>query len=480
MQIFKNEKMGTLDWSIPIAGDVFMSGLKVNNSLSGSKVGFVPHNGNVVNWYGCGPTVYDAAHMGHARNYVSFDILRRVMEDYFGYEVNMCMNITDIDDKIIQKANETGVDFKSITRYWENAFFHDMKRLNCRLPDVITRVSEFLPEIVKFIESILENGFGYVSDGSVYFDTRKFQDDPRHRYGRMEPWSICEESRVLEGEGALSGGAEGSAAIAGKKTRLDFALWKKSKENEPSWDSPWGQGRPGWHIECSAMASEVFGFPLDIHSGGIDLRFPHHDNELAQSEAKFNRPNWVNYFLHSGHLHIKGLKMSKSLKNFITIDHILTMYSSRVVRILSLIHRWDQPMNYDPDQSMTEPLQIDKLFTHFFETMSQVLRKELAIDSDYTKSDSFGISGGLAGLDQKWDVQDRALYDLWSAIQKVVHDAFCDNFNTPLVMTKLQELVSAVNVYMNKKDCYNFRGPLLLKVAKYIHRILEVRKSFGC
>lgn len=461
-------------WIAPSPARPFITGLKVNNSVSGEKCAFIPNEDNIVNWYGCGPTVYDAAHMGHARNYITFDIIRRVMTDYFGYKVNMCMNITDVDDKIIARSNELNMPFDKLARYWENDFFTNMKDLNCQLPDVITRVSEFVPKIITFIESIISNGFAYHSNGSVYFDTQAFRNDPRHTYGRMEPWSVNDEARVLEGEGAL-----GATTASEKKCPLDFALWKKSKPGEPSWDAPaWGPGRPGWHIECSVMASDVLGFPLDIHSGGIDLRFPHHDNELAQSEAKYNRPQWVNYFLHSGHLHIKGLKMSKSLKNFITIKHILGQYNPRVVRLLVLLHKWDQPMNYDPEgTSMKEPMELDRILTHFFGNLRQILRKAVAPNTTWqTVQDveTFGCSSGLVA-EQLWSAAETALFESFNTTQIEIHAALCDNFNTPLVLTQIhQHLVGSVNRYLNSCQPENYRGPLLGKIANYTHRILEV------
>lgn len=260
------------------------------------------------------------------------------MTDYFKYDVRLCMNITDIDDKIINRCNENKVDFTQHARKFENEFFADCEALNIRLPTVITRVSEFVPEIVVFIQKIIDNGFAYASNGSVYFSTKQFEADPNHEYAKLEPQNKKNWDLIMEGEGAL--GAEDAAKD--KKDQTDFALWKKSKEGEPFWDSPWGKGRPGWHIECSAMAGEIFkSYPIDIHSGGIDLKFPHHDNEIAQSEAYYCCDNWINHFWHTGHLHIDGLKMSKSLKNFTTIKEMLKIYTAKQVRFLFLIHKWN-------------------------------------------------------------------------------------------------------------------------------------------
>lgn len=245
-----------------------------------------------------------------------------------------------------------------------------MKALNIELPDVITRVSEFVPEIVTFIQKIIANGYAYEADGSVYFDVKKFNTTDGHSYAKLEPTSVNNEELLKEGEGVLTNVSE-----VGKKADCDFALWKKSKEGEPFWDSPWGLGRPGWHIECSTMAAEFFKEPvIDIHSGGVDLRFPHHDNEVAQSEAYYDSNEWIKYFLHTGHLHIEGKKMSKSLKNFITIKHILTEYSYRQVRFLFLLHNWESLMNYSTNKSMPEAVAKERRFDEFFKNVKALVR----------------------------------------------------------------------------------------------------------
>lgn len=203
-------------------------------------------NQQKITWYTCGPTVYNHSHLGHARNYIMTDILKRIMRDYMGYDINFAMNITDVDDKIINKSNAEKVEFTEIARKFEDSFFEDMKSLNVELPDGIVRVSEFIPEIIAYIEQIINNGFAYAANGSVYFDVTEFQKD--HKYPQLEPTNAKNMQLLQEGEGVLS-----SVDNTDKKTQFDFALWKKSKEGEPSWDSPWGPGRPGWHIECSAM-----------------------------------------------------------------------------------------------------------------------------------------------------------------------------------------------------------------------------------
>jgi len=237
--------------------------------------------------------------------------------------------------------------FTDVTKYWEDDFMEDMDALNVMRPDVITRVTTYVPKIAVFVEQIIKKGFAYESDGSVYFDIAAFEK-AGNPYARLRPESRNDKALQEEGEGSLS------KNVGGKRGAGDFALWKKSKAGEPVWPSPWGEGRPGWHIECSVMASDVLGSQMDIHSGGIDLAFPHHDNELAQSEAYFcehGKPhNWVNYFLHMGHLSIAGSKMSKSLKNFQTIkDALKKDYTPRGVRVVFLLGRWNDGVEISPD-----------------------------------------------------------------------------------------------------------------------------------
>lgn len=238
--------------------------------------------------------------------------------------------------------------FTDLTRTMEDLFFADMKALNVLPPDVITRVTEFVPHIAKFVERIVDKGFAYEAEGSVYFDIAAFEK-AGNSYARLRPESRNDKSLQEEGEGSLS------KNMGGKRGAGDFALWKKSKAGEPYWPSKWGNGRPGWHIECSVMASEVLGSSMDIHSGGVDLAFPHHDNELAQSEAYFceaakGEHTWVRYFLHMGHLSIAGSKMSKSLKNFQTIeDALATTYTSRSMRIVFLLGKWHDGVEISPE-----------------------------------------------------------------------------------------------------------------------------------
>ncbi|PJF17306.1 putative cysteinyl-tRNA synthetase [Paramicrosporidium saccamoebae] len=533
--------------------------LVVYNSLTRTKVPFRPAEGNSVRWYNCGPTVYDASHIGHARNYVTFDIIRRILEDYFNYDVTLVMNITDIDDKIILRArqahlvaehrkenpvvtekllgelkealggflqsklgisedgwvvleqqlgvpsesseesdakkrmhfktaqkgrlalNDTKVGdessnlldsfqdimavvldgkfgasvtdqkiFRDLAAYWEDEYLKDMAALNVRPASLMTRVTEFVPQVIDCIQEIIKNGYAYEAQGSVYFDVGGFGGGEKgHLYAKLCPWSAGNCKFFEEGEGALG------MKLAGKKDPRDFALWKASKEGEPVWDSPWGSGRPGWHIECSAMAAAVVPGVLDIHSGGIDLAFPHHDNELAQAEAYYECSQWVNYFMHAGHVHIEGHKMSKSLKNFITIRESLERYTSSQLRIMFLQHQWHAPVFYR-ESSMTTAIAVESLFFNFFNNIAAHLRAAQS-------APPCSVERG-----------ERDLIDLLTEVRNKVHIALCDNFDTPAVLGQLQELVNRTNIYIQSQPTPN--AYVLRMVGKFVKKML---KTFG-
>lgn len=541
-------------WKAPENDDA--SRLRLFNSLTREKEIFVPQNGKRVLWYSCGPTVYDASHMGHARSYISFDILRRVLTDYFGYDVFYVMNITDVDDKIIKRARqnylfenysseerslecllndvkaatnayklkidreedpdvksmlnrqlekslaaisaaeeateaideirrrmsllETAKDpvsdwldsklgstvsdhsiFSKLARHWEEEFYRDMSALNVLPPDVVTRVSEYVPEIVDYVEKIIDEGFGYQSKGSVYFDTARFDGDPGHFYAKLVPEAFGDQKALREGEGALSVAEEDV-----KRNANDFALWKASKPGEPAWDSPWGPGRPGWHIECSVMASCLLGSSLDIHTGGYDLKFPHHDNELAQAEAYFGNDHWVRYFLHSGHLTISGCKMSKSLKNFVSIRDALKNHSARRLRLAFLLHSWKDTLDYS-ENTMASAAQWEKMFGEFFLNVKDTIRSAPAADT--------------IGAFTKWGPDEVGLNCSFQDARAAVHTALCDNIDTRSALEGLRAAVTSCNIYMKKKkaskDAPNAR--LLKNVAIYITDILGVFGAVG-
>lgn len=311
--------------------------------------------------------------------------------------------------------------FTKLSSKFEDRFMEDVRALNVLDPDEVTRVTEFIPEIVSFVEQIIKHNFAYAtSDGSVYFDITKFEEAGNH-YARLEPWNRNDTKLQAEGEGALT------KKTSEKRSPADFALWKASKPGEPSWPSPWGLGRPGWHIECSAMASSRLGKQMDIHSGGIDLAFPHHDNELAQSEAYWNEKcthdQWVNYFLHMGHLSIQGSKMSKSLKNFTTIREALEKgdWTPRSLRIIFLLGNWDDGIEITPDLIKAGNSWEEKLNNFFLKMKNQPAQASASPSAD----------GSLA--------------DAFKSAQKAVHDSLCDSFNTAGAMNAISELVSQYN-----------------------------------
>lgn len=545
----------------------------MSNSLTNTKDEFIPIEGKQVKWYICGPTVYDSSHLGHARTYLSFDIIRRILEDYFSYDVQVCMNITDIDDKIIIRArknylydqyvqkiaasgtlpeselsvfNEAIADYtaallvkkekiekaiaskertakeagpeldlageklsaaqalqkqvagvtlpfsgdalntllkdlkdalcdyidvregKSLphellntltqrhSAIFEAEYLADIKALGIKTPDALTRVTEYVPEIVEMCEKIIANGFAYESSGSVYFNVSEFDKSENHHYAKLVPGAYGNKELLDEGEGGLS-----TATGSEKRSENDFALWKASKPGEPAWPSPWGLGRPGWHIECSAMAGKVLGDHIDIHAGGCDLKFPHHDNELAQSEAYFNNDQWVNYFLHTGHLHISGLKMSKSLKNFITIREMLETCTARQARLLFLLQSWDNTMNFQRTDTMREVISREKYLNEFFLCVD-------AVQGERTQA-SRQVDGAL---NEHWTTRDTLLNKQIVETQSTVHEALCDNFDTARVMLALFDLVNKGNVYLEKNP--EKKAFLLKKAAVYITRILRV------
>ena len=430
---------------------IYRTGLMVNNSLCNEKVEFFTKNGDrTINWYMCGPTVYDSAHLGHARTYLTFDIIRRILSNYFHYDVNLCMNITDIDDKIIQRSNEQKKNFSEFARYWEDSFFKDMRALNVMYPNYITRVSEYIPEIIAFIEVIIKNGYAYEKNGSVYFDIEAYKKG-KHLYAKLVPQDKNQNLEELqEAEGALSKDNTGE-----KKNKGDFALWKTSKKDEPFWDSPWGKGRPGWHIECSVMSFSVFGQSLDIHSGGIDLKFPHHDNEIAQTEAHDESKQWINYFLHTGHLKIEGLKMSKSLKNFKKITDFISLYSPNAFRLYFCNSKWDMDMDFT-ENGLSMSSANDKKITEFFQNI-----KVWARENDLKR-------------DLKFDPEDSALNKFFNESKKNIHQFFCDNFNTPGVVSTFLELIKKTYEYHDKcEQKKSLKLHLVYGVAKYISDILK-------
>lgn len=462
--------------------------MMVLNTLTRTKTRFIPLDGKKVNWYQCGPTVYADSHMGHARTYVGLDIIRRIMADYFGYQITLCQNVTDIDDKIIVRSTESNVEFTELASKYEHEFLQDMQSLGVQLPDVMTRVSEYVPEIVSFIQVLVNKGIAYETSSSVYFSVQQFEASG-HTYGKLMPEQIGNLKLLAEGEGSLTAADE-------KRAPSDFVLWKKtrnavkakSKESgdkyedkevkEPSWDSPWGPGRPGWHIECSVMSFHALQAKavlspnettaptpdsfngIDVHAGGVDLKFPHHENEIAQSEAFLNTKQWVNYWLHTGHLNIDGSKMSKSLKNFISIRGALEHYTARQIRFCFLLHKYNATMDYSA-HTMTEAIQTEKIFTEFFHNVKAILRKLHPVSKQ----------------PQHVSQLEKDLLRALKTAEDQVYVALADDFDTPRALSILQELIRATNKHvetLQQQSDASISTVVLSSVARYITQMLKV------
>lgn len=303
-----------------------------------------------IKWYSCGPTVYSNTHLGHARTYVCQDIIRRILEKYDNKSVFYLMGITDIDDKIIKRSMELKVPIDEISRKYEKEFFDSLKQLNVLPPTVITRVTDHMDDITKYIQKIVDNGYAYKTPSGIYFDTSKLGDE------KYNIFNINFKEHLEEMN-------EDNSTKLDKKSPKDFVLWKYPTFG-PLYTSQFGPGRPGWHIECSTMTNSIFGNYLDIHSGGEDLRFPHHMNENAQCVAyniNINNYQWVNKFIHIGHVYIKDKKMSKSLKNFITVEEMLKLYKPNTFRYFCLQFKYNQRIHYSNDRMIESQISLTKI-----------------------------------------------------------------------------------------------------------------------
>ena len=305
--------------------------MRFYNDMTMRKEEFVPIEEGKVRMYCCGPTVYNYIHVGNARPIIMFDVLRRYLE-YRGYQVNFVQNFTDVDDKIIKRANEEGITSDQVAEKYIGEYWQDVKALGVREATVHPRATENIPQIIQIIETLMEKGYAYAVDGDVYYRTLKFDG-----YGKLSHQNLEE----------LQAGARIDVNDV-KENPMDFALWKAAKPGEPAWESPWGLGRPGWHIECSAMSNRYLGKTIDIHTGGMDLAFPHHENEIAQSEAA-NGCTFVNYWLHNGFINVDNKKMSKSLGNFFTVREAAAVYGYDCIRLFMLMSHYRSPLNYSAE-----------------------------------------------------------------------------------------------------------------------------------
>lgn len=312
--------------------------IRIYDTQARAKRDFVPAREGKVGMYVCGPTVYNYIHIGNARTFISFDTVRRYLE-WSGYDVTFVQNVTDVDDKIITKANEEGRSAAEVAAEYTEAFIADMRAAGVKDPDIRPKATEEIDEMIKLVETLIEKGHAYEVEGDVYFSVRSFPE-----YGKLSHRNIDE----MEG-GHRELRADGKGLEDRKRDPLDFAVWKAAKPGEPSWESPWGQGRPGWHIECSAMSRKYLGMPLDIHGGGADLAFPHHENEIAQSEAACGC-TFSNYWMHGGMLQINSEKMSKSLGNFLLLRDVLKECDARVLRMLMMQTHYRSPLDFSKER----------------------------------------------------------------------------------------------------------------------------------
>lgn len=317
--------------------------MKLYNTLTKQKEDFVPFNKDLVTMYICGPTVYDYFHIGNARSFIMGDMLRRYLE-YKGYKVKYAMNLTDVDDKIITKANEEKIPTDKVAQKYISAFFDDLAKLKIKTADVYPKATEHMIEMIDLVKELEAKGAAYNIEGNVYYDVSKFKE-----YGKLSGKKIDE----LESGSRVEVNEQ-------KRNPLDFALWKKAKEGEPFWESPWGKGRPGWHLECSAMSMKHLGKTIDIHAGGNDLIFPHHENEIAQSEACCTE-KFVKYWVHFGFLNFKDEKMSKSLGNFFTAREILKTHSAEAIRLLFAQTHYHAPLNFSKELLESAEKGLEKL-----------------------------------------------------------------------------------------------------------------------
>jgi len=302
--------------------------LKIYNTLTRKKEIFKPVKKDEVRIYVCGPTVNDVPHLGHARSRISFDILRKYLK-FLKYNVKFVSNITDIEDKIINKANEMGISIKELTEKNYKAHMEDYSSLGIEKPDIQPRATEYVNEMTDLIQRLEKKGYTYTISDGVYYDISKFKDYGKLSHQKIENLKTGARIKIKDN----------------KKNKEDFVLWKFSKPSEPSWESPWGKGRPGWHIECSAMSHSILGLPLDIHGGGQDLIFPHHEDEIAQSEAGYGK-KFANYWMHNGMVNVENVKMSKSLGNFKTIKDLLKKYKPEIIRYLVISNHYRKPLDF--------------------------------------------------------------------------------------------------------------------------------------
>ena len=412
--------------------------MKIYNTLTRQKEEFVPVHPGKVGMYVCGPTVYNYIHIGNARPMIIFDTVRRYFE-YKGYEVNYVSNFTDVDDKIIKKANEEGVTATEIAERYIKECKQDMEALNIKPATHQPRATEEIGGMIKMIQTLIKKGHAYEVDGTVYFKTRSFKD-----YGKLSKKNI-DDLEAGHREIKVTG-------EEGKKDPLDFVLWKPKKEGEIAWDSPWGEGRPGWHIECSCMAKKLLGETIDIHAGGMDLAFPHHENEIAQSEALTGK-KFANYWMHAAFLNVNNKKMSKSAGNFFTVREIGEKYPLQVIRFFMLSAHYRTPLNFSDTLVESAKTGLDRILTAID------LCREMAAKEE---------TGSLS----KEETEHFANIEV---LVKKFEDAMEDDFNTADAVSAIFEIVRESNSTV--KDFSADYAKKVLKVLEDLCSVLGIETT---
>ncbi len=403
------------------------------NTLGKRRELFEPVRAGEVGIYVCGPTVYNYFHIGNARPFIVFDVIRRYFE-FRGFKVTYVENFTDIDDKIINRASELGVDTSEVAERFIDAYFEDADALGIKRASVYPRATHHIDEIISLVRVLLDKGFAYVVDGDVYYDVQKFDG-----YGKLSGQSIDQ----------LQSGARIEVDDR-KRNPLDFALWKAAKPGEPFWDSPWGKGRPGWHIECSAMSMKYLGVPFDIHCGGSDLIFPHHENEIAQSEAATGR-RFVNYWLHNAYLLINDEKMSKSLGNFLTARDAMRKYKPKAIRLFMLSAHYRNPINFTDELLRSAEASLERL-QNFFYNVEDLLLRDILVEVQSKR--------------------DSEMLDLANALIEDFIAAMDDDFNTPKALAVLFNTAREFGPYLSD-------DPKKVVLERLKEALLSVDTVFG-
>ena len=437
--------------------------LKVHNTASGELEEFRPIHGNRVHMYVCGPTVYDFCHIGHARSYVAFDTIRRYLE-YKGYAVIYLQNFTDVDDKILKRASETGQDPRKVSQFFIDAYFEDMDRLGVRRANFHPRVTDHIPEIIRVVQDLVEKKNAYVADGDVYFCVTSMKDV----VGRLSHQNL---------EDMLVG-----ARVEPDEKKcdpIDFALWKKSKPGEPGWDSPWGQGRPGWHIECSTMSTMYLGSTLDIHGGGMDLIFPHHESEIMQSEAHTGEP-FAKYWLHNGFININKEKMSKSLGNFFTVREVLTRYEPEVVRLFLVSTHYRSQIDF-ADSLLEEAKTAHARLRNAHESLGQAqVSDSPAVGAETDRAVEASRTRFIAGMDEDFNAREAvaSLFDLASFSNALLHKGGMTRGEKEALLSAFRELGGVLGLLKERTQDADIVGGMV-KLLDEVRQESRARKDYA-